>query len=74
MRLRTCVAAGLLCALAAMGQQKQPTKEPQTKAKVGDAAPDFTLPSTTGQDIRLSDYQGKNNVVLAFVVKAFTGG
>ncbi len=74
MRLRTCTAAGLLCALAAMGQQKMPTKEPQTKAKIGDAAPDFTLPSTAGKDIHLSDYRGKNNVVLAFFVKAFTGG
>ena len=41
---------------------------------VGDAAPDFTLPTTDGGSVSLSDYQGKNNVVLAFFPKAFTGG
>ena len=46
----------------------------QTKLKVGDTAPDFTLTSTAGKPIRLSDYQGKKNVVLAFYVLAFTGG
>ena len=45
-----------------------------TKLKVGDTAPDFTLPSTTGKPIHLADYQGKKNVVLAFYVLAFTGG
>lgn len=46
----------------------------QTTLKAGDAAPDFTLNSTTGKPIRLSDYRGKKNVVLAFYVLAFTGG
>jgi len=45
-----------------------------TNAKVGQVAPDFTLHSSTGKDISLSDYRGKKNVVLAFIVKAFTGG
>ena len=53
---------------------------PKTHLKVGDAAPDFTLPSTIiGADNRtvrykLSDLKGKKNVVLAFYVLAFTGG
>jgi AhpC/TSA family len=53
---------------------------PHTNLKVGDKAPDFTLPSTiVGDDKRsvrykLSDFQGKKNVVLAFYVFAFTGG
>jgi hypothetical protein len=46
----------------------------QTKLQVGDMAPDFTLPSTTGKPIHLADYRGKKNVVLAFFVLAFTGG
>ena len=46
----------------------------QTKLKVGDTAPDFTLNSTAGKPVRLSDHLGKKNVVLAFYVLAFTGG
>ena len=42
--------------------------------KVGDHAPDFTLPDQNGQTIRLSDFRGKKSVVLAFYIKAFTGG
>jgi len=47
---------------------------PQTQLKVGDAAPDFELTDTEGQKVRLSDFRGKKNVVLAFYVLAFTGG
>jgi peroxiredoxin Q/BCP len=42
--------------------------------KVGDKAPDFTLPDQNGNKISLSQYLGKKNVVLAFYVLAFTGG
>ena len=53
---------------------------PHTNLKVGQVAPDFTLPSSiSGPDGRktrykLSDFKGKKNVVLAFYVFAFTGG
>lgn len=47
---------------------------PQTQLKVGDRAPDFELTDTEGQKVRLSDFRGKKNVVLAFYVLAFTGG
>jgi cytochrome oxidase Cu insertion factor (SCO1/SenC/PrrC family) len=53
---------------------------PHTSLKVGQAAPDFSLPSTAvgadGKGLRftLSDFKGKKNVVLAFYVLAFTGG
>ncbi len=47
---------------------------PKTHLKVGDAAPDFELPSTQGKKIKLSDYREKKNVVLAFFPAAFTGG
>ncbi len=50
-----------------------PTPPPMT-LKVGDMAPDFTLPDTAGNKVKLSDFRGKNNVVLAFFVLAFTGG
>jgi cytochrome oxidase Cu insertion factor (SCO1/SenC/PrrC family) len=52
----------------------QPPTAPQTQLKVGDHAPDFALTDTEGQTVRLSDFRGKKNVVLAFYVLAFTGG
>lgn len=46
----------------------------QMKLKVGDEAPDFSLPDTTNHQVKLSDFRGKKNVVLAFFPAAFTGG
>lgn len=40
--------------------------------KVGDVAPDFTLRSHDGREIRLADFRGQR-VVLAFFAFAFTG-
>ena len=40
--------------------------------EVGDKAPDFTLPSTKGDPISLSQFLGKKNVVLEFYVLDFT--
>ncbi len=65
------LAAG--AALCALGAQAQVTP-PALRLKVGDMAPDFTLPSTTGKETRLSEFRGKQNVVLAFFFAAFTGG
>lgn len=45
-----------------------------THLKVGDKAPDFTLPATTGDKVTLSDYVGKGTVVVGFFPAAFTGG
>ena len=39
---------------------------------VGQPAPDFTLKSHDGRVIRLSDYRGKLNVVIAFFPLAWT--
>ena len=32
--------------------------------KVGDKAPDFTLPSQMGDNVKLSEFLGKKNIVL----------
>lgn len=34
--------------------------------EVGDRAPDFALPATTGETIRLSQFRGKKAVLLEF--------
>lgn len=39
--------------------------------EIGDKAPDFTLPSTTGQKISLSEFRGKKLVLLEFYVNDF---
>ena len=59
---------------AATPQRQQQPAAPKTHLKAGDPAPDFTLPDTKGQPVKLSDFRGKKNVVLAFYVLAFTGG
>jgi peroxiredoxin len=51
-----------------------PQTPPKTFLKVGDTAPDFTLPQTAGKPVTLSDFRGKKPVVLAFFPAAFTGG
>lgn len=76
------VALVLLCTSIAVQAQQTPTtpaqpatpQAPKTHLKVGQAAPDFTLPDTGGKPIKLSDFKNKKNVVLAFYVLAFTGG
>ena len=47
------------------------TAEP-AKIRVGDKAPDFTLPTTAGGTVTLSSFQGKKSVMLAFFPLAFT--
>lgn len=42
------------------------------KVKVGQPAPDFTLPSVSGEKISLSQYRGKKHVVISFVPAAWT--
>ena len=39
------------------------------KINVGDQAPDFMLPSQTSEDVSLSQFRGKKNVVLYFYPK-----
>ena len=42
------------------------------RLKVGDRAPDFTLPSVSGEQVRLGSFVGKKNVVITFVPAAWT--
>ena len=42
------------------------------RLKIGDMAPDFTLPSISGEKVNLRQYLGKKNVVISFVPAAWT--
>lgn len=42
------------------------------KVKVGDPLPDFKLPAVSGGEVSLSQFLGKNNVVISFVPAAWT--
>ena len=64
--------AGTLAAQAPAASAKP--APPKTHLKVGDMAPDFTLSSSQKKPIKLSDFRGKQGVVLAFFPAAFTGG
>jgi cytochrome oxidase Cu insertion factor (SCO1/SenC/PrrC family) len=82
MRLKTTILALPLLVASAFAQNPPaPAAKPATQAeapepkyKVGDEAPDFTLKDQNRQDVSLSSFRGKKNVVLAFYVFAFTGG
>lgn len=70
---KTILLVALMIAMFGSAVAQTP-QAPKTNLKVGDAAPDFTLNDTTGKPVKLSDFRGKKNVVLAFYVLAFTGG
>jgi peroxiredoxin len=42
--------------------------------EVGQEAPDFTLKNPANEDVALSSFRGKKNVVLVFYPLAFSGG
>jgi peroxiredoxin Q/BCP len=62
------LASGVLIALGALASPGW-----AQELKVGDQAPDFTLPGTDGKTYTLSQLKG-HWVVLAWFPKAFTGG
>ena len=74
--MRALLTMGLVGALAAVTIVAQaPSSAPQESVlKVGDIAPDFTLQGTDGKTHKLSEYRGKQAVVIAWFPKAFTQG
>ncbi len=75
-RIVTAFTALLLLMLVA-GQFSAAAQEDtvaKTNLKVGDVAPDFTLLANDWKPVKLGDFRGKKNVVLAFYVLAFTTG
>ena len=71
---RSILVTAIIMLVFTAGLQAQTVYENNYLVKVGDIAPDFTLTDTAGTKVKLSDFRGKNNVVLAFYVFAFTGG
>jgi thioredoxin-dependent peroxiredoxin len=76
--MRALLTMGLMASLAvgAALAQAPPNAAPAvpTVVKVGDMAPDFSLQGTDGKTHKLSDYRGKQAVVIAWFPKAFTQG
>ncbi len=65
---KTLLAAGLLLGMALVATNAQ------ADLAVGDDAPDFSLEGSDGKTYKLSDFKGKQAVVVAWFPKAFTGG
>ena len=55
-------------------QDKAQPDIPPAKPQVGDRAPDWTLLGTDGQTYQLSNFKGKQGVVVAWYPAALTGG
>jgi len=71
-----CLAAGACGDRGADTVGRQPESVPTAarEPQVGDAAPDFTLPGSDGRTYHLSDYKGRQAIVLAWFSKAFSAG
>src|SRR5579872_4220369 len=60
--------------IKSMNKENTQTQSASRSVKVGDLAPDFTLPSATGESVSLESFIGKKNIVLYFYPKDNTGG
>jgi AhpC/TSA family len=79
MHIQRSGALGLILLLASSLAMSAPllAQKENSMPKVGDVAPEFTLHYFDGsnlKEVKLSDYRGKKNVILAFYIFAFTGG
>ena len=73
--LASALLAALLPAVVSVSAGPQKKEETATiSLKVGDPAPDFALLSNEWKTVKLSEFRGKKNVLLAVYVLAFTGG
>jgi hypothetical protein len=76
------LAVGIFTASVVPMNAQAPQQPPPPAVKVGQPAPDFTLPylapvadgKVEPKQVKLSDYKGKQNVVLAFFPAAFSPG
>jgi peroxiredoxin Q/BCP len=71
------LSAGIVLALTmavAYGQTSRPATQPVAQLKVGDMAPDFKLEAGDGKTYSLSDFKGKQAIVIAWFPAAFTSG
>src|SRR6185436_10380542 len=68
--MRSAMVVAAMLMMAAAGGAQTPAPE----LKVGDQAPDFSLQASDGKTYKLSDFKGKQAVVLAWFPKAFTQG
>lgn len=76
---RLFLTLALMCAVLSypLAGANNNTKETGAMPKVGDLAPDFKMQYFDGHDLKdvsLDQYRGKQQVVLAFYIFAFTGG
>ena len=69
--MRNAVILGAMVLMMATGANGQ---TPAVELKVGDEAPDFSLPASDGKTYKLSDFKGKKAVVVAWFPKAYTSG
>ena len=63
-----------MCLVVAVGLMLACAAARAAELAPGDPAPEFSMPGSDGKTYNLSDFKGKQAVVLAWFPKAFTGG
>lgn len=70
----SALVCGLVPAVTCLSAEDDKAEQKEAVVKVGDMAPDFQLKGSDGKTYKLSDFRGKQGVVVAWYPKAFTGG
>jgi len=63
---------GALAVVWSLADEKYP--DDKVGVKLGEGAPDFTLPNSEGRKVNLKDYRGKWQVALVFYPALFKAG